>query len=69
MEQGIFRTYCLVTDMLSGKIVVANCNGIELVRSCISVFFPIVELMSLNWEKLILVSRRYNGSLDSKCML
>jgi hypothetical protein len=53
MEQGIFRTYCLVTYMLSGKIVVGNCNGIELVRSCISVFFPIVELMSLNWEKLV----------------
>jgi hypothetical protein len=50
MEQGIFRTYCLVTDMLSGKIVVGNCNGIELVRSCISVFFPLVELMSLNWD-------------------
>lgn len=53
MEQGIFRTYCLVTYMLSGKIVVGNCNRIELVRSCISVFFPIVEFMSLNWEKLI----------------
>jgi hypothetical protein len=39
MEQGIFRTYCVVTDMLSGKIVVGSCNAIELVRSCISVFF------------------------------